>query len=71
MMQVSEVAHRSFVQLSGGCFHYSDSSANLDLCLSLVAFGSEVLFCATPTATGLLFIQSHPKYRHPRPTVGF
>jgi hypothetical protein len=41
-----------------------DTAAILDLCLAFVAFSSEGSF-------GRRFLRSHPKDRHPRPTVGF
>ena len=49
-----------------------DGAANLDLCLALMAFSSEGSFsCHTYCDTGPRFMLSHPKGRHPRPTVGF
>jgi hypothetical protein len=50
-----------------------DRTANLDLCLALMAFNSEVLFfffrANSYCDTGPRFIRSHLKDRHPRPTA--
>jgi hypothetical protein len=47
-------------------------AANLHLCLALMVFSSEGSFsCHTYCDTGPRFIRSHPKDRHPCPTVGF
>jgi hypothetical protein len=49
-----------------------DRTANLDLCLALMAFSREGSFtCHTYCDTGPRFIQSLPKDQHPSPTEGF
>jgi hypothetical protein len=49
-----------------------DRTANLCLCLALMAFSSGGSFsCYTYCNMGPRFIQSHPKDRYPRPTVRF
>jgi hypothetical protein len=49
-----------------------DWAANLDVCLALMPLSSEGSFtCHTYCDKGSQFIRSHPKDRHPRPTVGF
>jgi hypothetical protein len=55
-------------QLSGGCHQYRWQG----LSLALTAFNSEGSFTwHTYYYTGPRFIRSHPKDRHPRPTVRF
>jgi hypothetical protein len=47
-------------------------TANVDLYLALVAFSSKGFFnVAHLLRHDTTFIRSHPKDRHPRPTVGF
>jgi hypothetical protein len=63
------IAAWAIFQLSSGCHKIGDRAANLDLCLALMAFSSEGSFSGhTYCDTGQ---RSHPKNRHPRPTVGF
>jgi hypothetical protein len=53
-------------------FVTGDRAENVDYCLVLMALSSEDSFtCHTYCDTGPLFIQSHPKDRHPCSTVGF
>jgi hypothetical protein len=63
-------------QLSGGCHHYRWQG-----CKFMPMLGTQGLWagrdlyrslsCHTYCDTGHRFIRSHPKDRHPRPTVGF
>jgi hypothetical protein len=57
--------------LSGGCHHYSDRAAILDLCLALTTFDSKASFTCHTCDTGSPFIQFHPKDQSPRPTAGY
>jgi hypothetical protein len=62
--------HEQFFSYLAAVTITGDRAANLDLCSGpLSREGS--LSCHTYCDTGPRFIRSHPKDRHPRPTVGF
>jgi hypothetical protein len=66
------IATRAIFQLSGGCHHCRWLGCKFRPLLGAQGLWTgRDLHRATPTAAGPRFLRSHPKDRHPRPTVGF